>query len=115
MRVLKGLHGFHIYANQYWVDYVLNIFSSNSQQQVCNLTTTLQNLSNALDMLGGLSEPSKNTGELAVSENCLDRIKKYPGLHKNAKIFLQTRSQKMLGGLSGEEGRYPFQSSTDPI
>jgi hypothetical protein len=107
-RVLKGLHGFHIYANQYWVDYVLDISSSTLQQQVCNLTTTLQNLSNMLEKLGGLPLASKKAGELAVSDNRLDLIKTYPGLYKNAKSALQARSQKMFGGLPREEGRLLF-------
>lgn len=106
-RVLKGLHGFHIYANQYWIDYVLDICSSgNSQHQLFDLTTALRNLSNALETLGGLSLSSKETGELAVSDNRLDFLKEYPGLQKQAKIALQARSKKMLGGVAGKEGRY---------
>lgn len=106
-RVLKGLHGFHIYANQYWTDYVLDICSSgNSHHQLFDLTTTLRNLSNALEVLGGLSLFSKGTGELTVSGNSLDLLKEYPGLQKNAKIALEARSQKMLGGVSWGKGRY---------
>lgn len=115
-RVLKGLHGFHIYASQYWTDYVLYICSSgDSHHQLFDLTTTLRNLSNALEVLGGLSISSKGTGELTVSGNRLDLLKEYPGLQINAKIALQARSQMTLGGVSGEEGRYILQSSTDPI
>lgn len=110
MRVFKGLHGFHVYANQYWVDHVLDIFAStNSQHQFFDLTTTLRNLSNALEMLEGLSAfASKKKGELTVSDNRLDLLKEYPGLHKNAKIAAQARSQKMLSVISSEEGKFPF-------
>ncbi|GAM33896.1 hypothetical protein TCE0_013f01126 [Talaromyces pinophilus] len=103
MRVLKGLHGFHVYANQYWIYYVLDIFSANSQQQVCDLTMTLQNLSNMLGSSGEPSQSSKKTDEMAVGDNRLDLLKEYPGLYKNAKIALQARSQKMLGGVPGNE------------
>jgi hypothetical protein len=110
MRVFKGLHGFHVYANQYWVDHVLDVFAStNSQHQFFDLTTTLRNLSNALEMLEGLSAfASKKTGELTVSDNRLDLLKEYPGLHKNAKIAAQARSQKVFSGVSGEEGKFPL-------
>jgi hypothetical protein len=109
MRVFKGLHGFHVYANQYWVDHVLDIFAStNSQHQLFDLSTTLRNLSNALEMLEGLSVASKKTGELSTSDNRLDLLKKYPGLHKNAKIAAQARSQKAFSVVSGEEGNFLF-------
>ncbi|KAE8552363.1 hypothetical protein EYB25_006257 [Talaromyces marneffei] len=104
MRVLKGLHGFHIYANQYWVDNVLEILSSGTPpSHLFGLTTTLQNLSSTLEILGGSSLASKKTGELSISDNRLDRIREYPGLLKNARISLQARSQKILGDVSGEE------------
>lgn len=116
-RVLKGMHGFYIYANQYWVDYVLEIFSSSSQQQVCDLTATLRTLSNALEMFGGLSLHSKKTGESAVSENRLDLIKEYLGLYQNAKIVLQARKQKIVVGVSSKEGYifFPIANIYQPI
>ncbi|RAO67477.1 uncharacterized protein BHQ10_003489 [Talaromyces amestolkiae] len=105
MRVLKGLHGFHVYANQYWVDYILEILSLNSEQHnlQSGLTTILRDLSNALESSGRLLQSSKKAEELAVSDSRLVLLKQYPGLYKNAQITLQARSQTMLGDVSRKE------------
>lgn len=103
MRVLKGLHGFHVYANKYWVDYVLNIFSSNSQQQVCKLTTTLQNLSNALDMLGGLSEPSKIRANWQCQKTALIASKSTRDFIKMPKFSYKREARRCLAVYLGKK------------
>lgn len=103
MRVMKGLHGFHVYANHYWADCILETLSSNSKQYNLHsgLSTILSDLSNALELSGRVLRVPGKAEELATSDSRLELLKKYPGLQKNAKIVLQARSRRALGDLSG--------------
>lgn len=110
LRVLKGLHGFHVYANEYWVDYVLYILSSdNSLIQFPELSIILLKLSNKLASLRRASL-APDEEKSALSDSRLDIIKGYPGLYESARIALEAQTQKKLGGVSGKEGCRPFNS-----
>jgi hypothetical protein len=103
LRVLKGLHGFHVYANEYWVDYVLYALSSgDSPDQFPELAGILQLLSDKIASLGGVLLTLDERA--ALSENSLSSIKGYPGLYQSAIIALQARTQTKSVDMSGKEG-----------
>ncbi|KAH8690624.1 NACHT domain protein [Talaromyces proteolyticus] len=103
-RVLKGLHGFHVYANEYWIDYVLEALSSTDPQiRHSDLLATLERLSNKLASLDISSYATSKESQFTSSGELLDLIKEYPALYKNAKITLQARARKTLGSMTDQE------------
>jgi hypothetical protein len=103
-RVLKGLHGFHVYANENWLNYVSDILTSRDRQQAPDLLATLARLSDRLASLGVSSASTNIESEPTLSGGVLDLIKEYPALYKNAKMALQARDRKTLSGVTVQEG-----------
>ena len=106
-RVLKGLHGFHVYANENWLNYVSDILTSRDRQQAPDLLATLAKLSDRLASLGISSASTNIESEPTLSGGVLDLIKEYPALYKNAKMALQARDRKTLSGVTVQEGASP--------
>jgi hypothetical protein len=98
LRVLKGLHGFHIYATEYWVDYILSIVTSPDALSRADLLPSVVNdLSKNLDSLGEPFNAFDDEDNSTLSENGLDLLKAYKGLHANARAALEARSRKGFG------------------
>jgi hypothetical protein len=105
LRVLKGLHGFHVYANEYWVDNVLYLLASeDSLNQFPDLSIILRKLSDKVASLGGASLTLDEEEKSVLSDNRLNSIKAYPGLYASAIIAFRARTQKRVVGVSGKEG-----------
>jgi hypothetical protein len=102
---LKGLHGFHIYANEYWVDYILSIVTSpNALSQPDLLPSVLNDLSKNLESLGESFSAFDDKDNSTLSENGLDLLKTHKGLHASAIAALEARSRKALGEELEDEG-----------
>lgn len=105
LRVLKGLYGFFVYANEYWVDYILSIVKSHGAlSQPPLLSSVVNDLSVKLDRLGKSSSSFENGEEPTQSENGLGLLKEYKGLYENAKAALEARSRKSLQDEIGNGG-----------
>lgn len=108
LRVLKGLHGFHIYATEYWVDYILSIVTSpDALSQPGLLPSVVDDLSKNLDSLGESFNTFDDKDSPTPSENGLDLLKAHKGLHTSAIAALKARSRKEFGDKLGEEGMSP--------
>jgi hypothetical protein len=115
LRVLKGLHGFHIYATEYWVDYILSIVTSpNALSQPDLLPSVLNDLSKNLDSLGESFNAFDDKDNSTLSESGLDLLKAHKGLYASAIAALEARSRKGFGDELEEEGMSTrlFQSFT---
>jgi hypothetical protein len=105
LRVLKGLHGFHVYASEYWVDYILSIVTSHyALSQSPLLSSVVNDLSGKLDSLGGSCNALDNKDDSIPSENGLNLLKGHKGLYANAMAALEARSRKGLGDEMGKGG-----------
>jgi len=105
LRVLKGLHGFHVYASEYWVDYILSIVTSHyALSQSPLLSSVVNDLSGKLDSLGGSCNALDNKDDSIPSENGLNLLKGHKGLYANAIAALEARSRKILGDEMGKGG-----------
>lgn len=105
LRVLKGLHGFHIYATEYWVDYILSIVTSpNALSQSDLLPSVLNDLSKNLERLGESFNAFDDKDNSTLSENGLDLLKAHKGLHASAIAALEARSRKALVDELEDEG-----------
>jgi hypothetical protein len=104
LRVLKGLHGFHVYASEYWVDYILSIVTSHDAlSQPDLLSSVVHDLSKTLDGLGESFSALNNKDSSTPLENRLEILKAHKGLYTSAIATLEARSRKEVGDESREE------------
>jgi hypothetical protein len=104
-RVLKGLHGFHVYASEYWVGYILSVLASHDGlSQPERLSSFIHDLSKILDNLGESCNALDNKDNSTPSEKSLDLLKVHKGLYANALAALAARPGKGFGDESEEEG-----------
>jgi hypothetical protein len=104
LRVLKGLHGFHVYASEYWVDYILTIVTSHDALSEPDLlSSVVQELSNTLDGLSESVSALDTKDNLTLSENHLGLLKAHKGLYESAVATLEARSRKEFGDGFWEE------------
>lgn len=104
-RVLKGLHGFHIYANEYWVENLLAI--GNSRQSFDHSTalySCMRQLSNELEKFVGLPLHDQDRSNILPPNNQLQCLANFAGLYENAKTALQAKSAKKLVETLQDEG-----------
>ncbi|KAK1983803.1 hypothetical protein LZ30DRAFT_545280, partial [Colletotrichum cereale] len=94
-RVIKGIHGFHVYATEYWTDYLLFqvtiVNDSNGKSQLLNLACKLA------EKLDRASEHSPVEGLESKPEELDKRLcclVNYPVLLKHVASFLRARSFK---------------------
>ncbi|KAI3324875.1 NACHT domain protein [Xylariaceae sp. AK1471] len=92
-RVLRGLHGFHVFAHEHWVDCVLNALSpSETREDIPRLLSILSEVSEKL--LGLSDSPSMQDEIISTSEPRLELLKPFPPLYNIARGVLLTRNQK---------------------
>jgi hypothetical protein len=76
LRVLKGLHGFHVYASEYWVDYILSIVTSqDALSQPDLLSAIIHDLSKTIDGIGESFSPLDDKDNPTPSESRLEILK----------------------------------------
>ncbi|KAF3017069.1 hypothetical protein E8E14_006048 [Neopestalotiopsis sp. 37M] len=96
LKVVTGLHGFHLYAADYWIDYLMDVISTSSST-TCEVP--LYQLAVALAVRGGESE---NEIILAddekIPQEMEEKIAKLPDipLRKLARMALLSRTSKAL-------------------
>ncbi|KAI0182868.1 hypothetical protein EV127DRAFT_457871 [Xylaria flabelliformis] len=97
VQVVRGLHVLHIYATEYWTDYLFRHLelpgSGLSMSQLIDLTN---NLSQWLDSLAihTLKEPAE--AKPSILSPRLELLKDYPAIQKQARIAICARSLKEL-------------------
>lgn len=96
LRVLRGLHGFQLYAHEYWIDHLLISASHHQTFQYGEskvLVNTLERLGqNAASKSVSLPEsagPSKLTSTL---HKRLDALKIIPSIYDLAKVEMENRA-----------------------
>lgn len=96
-RVLKGLHGFHIYATEYWTEYLLSRAEYASGLEV---NSTLFSL--ACQMVDRLNAADDSTttehieAQSSVQEKRLAYLQQFPILYDRVRAYLDARSIKRL-------------------
>jgi hypothetical protein len=97
LRVLKGVHGFHIYATEHWTEYLLSYVASEGGFNLdsCFVKLACQ-LANKLDEIVIRGSPLEVDPELSVSDQRLALLGHQPALCKHIKAALKARSLKLL-------------------
>jgi len=106
-RVLRGLHSFHVYANEFWLDYVLSLVATTgSLREPESLASMANSLSRALEELQSPTSPTENC-ETAKLGNGLEQLRSYKGLFSSARDVLEARLQKKLADNVEKHGKNP--------
>ncbi|EEU35842.1 uncharacterized protein NECHADRAFT_20921, partial [Fusarium vanettenii 77-13-4] len=112
LRVGKGLHGFHVYATEYWSEYLLSHVATTdglATDSPAPLTILACQLAEAVEVsgLGSVAEHDMGTSQ---PDERLQNLRQYPTLYNCVGRALKARSLKnlearLLGGygLSGDE------------
>ncbi|GAP89896.1 putative NACHT domain-containing protein [Rosellinia necatrix] len=102
LQVGKGLHALHIYATEYWTDYLLRYMELTKMH---DSSSKLINLANELSQrLDGLIGPAFDGAAINKwSLDCrLELLKPYPIIETQAKVAMRQRSIKNLEAQSEE-------------
>lgn len=92
-RVVKGLHGFHVYATEYWTEYLLSraVYLSGLEHNsllfamACKMADKLDAIASH-SMIEQIETPSR------VQDERLAYLKHYPTLNKQVRAALDVRS-----------------------
>jgi hypothetical protein len=103
------MHGFQVYATEYWVDYILSTFASNDafgRSEI--LSSAVKDLCRRLDCLFESDHALINKNDAMPSEKGLDLLKEHPGLYASARAALEARSRRGLEEEIEKDGTSAF-------
>lgn len=97
-RVVKGLHGFHVYATEYWTEYLLSRAKhmdgletdSLLFTQACQMAEVLSATASVMTIEPVAEAPSN------ILDERLELLQTHPILYKHVKAALEARSVKRL-------------------
>ncbi|KAF5231675.1 hypothetical protein FAUST_9142 [Fusarium austroamericanum] len=97
LRVAKGLHGIHVYATEFWTEYLLHCISSNNTDTVGSsksLTSLACELADELER-GGMTNMAGESITQPIDDR-LESLQRYPVLQKHVDRSLRSRSLESL-------------------
>ncbi|KAL6790808.1 hypothetical protein J3E68DRAFT_411388 [Trichoderma sp. SZMC 28012] len=97
LRVIKGLHGFHVYATEFWTEYLLS--SVKFARGDLNNTSLLVLACKLADTLNETSNPAISEETKSPTNGLNDRtsfLRQHPTLYKHVEAALRGRSLKRL-------------------
>lgn len=93
-RLIRGLHGFHVFAHQIWIDCVLDALSPREREK--DISQLLSILGEMSEKLAGLrASPSVEDAGIFNSEPRLELLRSFPPLYRAARDVLLARNQKV--------------------
>ena len=96
LRLVKGVHGFHVYSNEYWTEYILaNAASSSDLEGSPKLLDLTTQLAKTLDNMTVLSLSKSKASSSSVDDR-LGLLEKHGTIQKHIEKALSARSQKRL-------------------
>lgn len=96
-RVLKGLHVFHVYATEYWADYLLSGAKHVSDLENNSLLFAIaRQMADKLNATANLSTIGQIETDLGVQVEGLAYLQQYSVLYNQVRATLDARSIKRL-------------------
>jgi hypothetical protein len=97
LRLIRGIHGFHVYATEYWSEYLLsNTFDSDGLIASSTLLVKASLFADRLDEAALATHSIASTfGNAAIDERLM-LFREYQKLYKYLEAALNSRSQKCL-------------------
>lgn len=115
-RLVKGLHGLHVYATEYWTEYLLCIAqSTNGLDPTSSVFRAVSELASRLHLVFGhlASQDVEGVGSESVTDARVMLLQQHSAIYKIVRTALQARSLKQLElELDGECAIKPEQSSS---
>lgn len=96
----RGLHGFHIYSTEHWIEYILSQATCTSSQNASDMLNLANRLAEKLSNLRNSSMDMRNVPSLIIQDTRLAFLQN-PLLRKEVEWTLWTRSLKGLEQTSG--------------
>jgi hypothetical protein len=97
IRVLKGLHGFHVYATEYWTEYLLSHTAGlGTADDESDLLALAEDLAQKLDQMFESAPTEEFRSDATSLDNRLELLSQHPGLQKQVRIACQARSLNRL-------------------
>ncbi|KAH8803560.1 hypothetical protein F5884DRAFT_904077 [Xylogone sp. PMI_703] len=102
VRVIRGLHGLHLYATEYWAEYILSYAASTNGGDLNSpLFIFACQLASKLDVEVNLATEEVSTSKEVesksdVSDERLELLQQLPSLFNHVKTFLEARSLQRL-------------------
>ncbi|KAI0971987.1 hypothetical protein F4678DRAFT_65229 [Xylaria arbuscula] len=97
VQVAKGLHAFHIYATEYWTEYLFRYVELPMvDRSVSHLIDLANNLSQCLDSLAMHTFEETVKTDTSSQDPRLELLGDYPEIQKQARIAISARSLKQL-------------------
>lgn len=113
LRVARGLHGFHIYSTEHWIEYILSQATCTSSQNASDMLNLANRLAEKLSNLRNSSMDMRNVPSLIIQDTRLAFLQN-PLLRKEVEWTLWTRSLKGLEQTSGISGSHIPSSDCSP-
>ncbi|KAI0466178.1 hypothetical protein F4859DRAFT_334509 [Xylaria cf. heliscus] len=102
VRMLRGLHGLHVFAYEHWIDCILHALSPRDTGE--DTPKLLGILSDVSQKLVALSGPLTTQHEsIPTSEPKLELLRQFPPLFLVAREFLLARNQRKEGKINSNE------------
>jgi hypothetical protein len=96
LRLIKGVHGFHVYATEYWTEYLLaNAAISGGLEGSHKLLDLATRLAEALDSMTVVPPPKLKVSSGGIDDR-LSLLEQYGTIQKHVEKALLARSQKRL-------------------
>jgi len=94
LRLVKGIHGFHVYATEYWTDYLLNEAVVTSPIDTSSsLFALASRLACTLDKTVA---PLQHTNTIAVLDERMKALQQHEIIYRHVEHALKARSRKRL-------------------
>ncbi|PSN67186.1 hypothetical protein BS50DRAFT_384791 [Corynespora cassiicola Philippines] len=97
LRLVKGIHGFHVYATEYWAEYLLADAASNSGLDPSSILSELANQIALLLSQSNSTEGSHYDFSDETPDKRLHYLQNNQVLYKQVQYFLKSRSKHRLG------------------
>lgn len=95
--MVKGLHGFHLYATEYWTEYLLSRAEYVSGLENNSLLFAMAcKMADKLNAMAHLSTIEQTEKPSSVQDERLAYLQQYPILQKQVSAALDARSIKQL-------------------
>ncbi|RFU25501.1 hypothetical protein B7463_g10833, partial [Scytalidium lignicola] len=113
IRVLKGLHGFHVYATEYWTEYLLSHASNlGCRDDTLDLFVLAEDLAQKLDKMFKSASADESRSDGTPLDNRLNLLSLHPLLQKQIRIACKARSLNRLESELYPESRPDITFST---
>ncbi|OTA94840.1 hypothetical protein M434DRAFT_394351 [Hypoxylon sp. CO27-5] len=113
LRVARGLHGFHVYSTEYWIEYLLSYATSSISHSTTVVFDLAGRLAEELYGLGSRSMETRDTTDPVIQDKRLAYLHDHL-LHQEVERALCARSLKRLeSGLHGFGLAHNLVASTD--